>query len=181
VIARLRDTAGYSLVEMLSVLMIMSIVLAGLTTVFVSGSTASSDVNRRFQAQQETRLALDRLRIDVRCAQDVTPNTPNPWAAAQSTVTLVSTTCGNVTWCTASLGTSRWGLYRQTGSTCGSSTGTKIADYLTTSTPFSSFAHVSGCGCLASLGISLPVSVKGNAVGAYTLTDTLYLRNSTRI
>jgi prepilin-type N-terminal cleavage/methylation domain-containing protein len=181
VIARLRDAAGYSLVEMLSVLTIMSIVLTGLTTVFVSGSKASSDANRRFQAQQEMRLAVDRLRGDVHCAQDVTPNTPNPWTAQQSTVTLVSTSCGNVTYCTASLGTSRWGLYRQTGSTCGSGTGTKIADYLTTATPFTSFAHVSGCGCLASLGLNLPVSVKGTRAGAYTLTDTIYLRNSTRI
>jgi prepilin-type N-terminal cleavage/methylation domain-containing protein len=179
-IARLRSAAGYTLVEMLSVLTIMSIVMTGLTTVFVSGSKASADVNRRFTAQQEMRLALDRLRRDVHCAQDVTPNTPNPWTTAQSTVTLVGTSCASVTWCTASLGTSRWGLYRQTGTSCASSTGTKVADYLTTSTPFFGYAHVSGCGCLASLSVNLPVSVKGAAAGAYSLTDTLYLRNSTR-
>ena len=75
--------------------------------------------------------------------------------------------------------TNRYALYRQVGATC-SSAGTKIADYLTStngSPPlvFPAFAHAAGCGCLASLQVDFAVSVKGTAVGAYELTDTIFL------
>ena len=56
---RLRGEAGYSLVEMLVVMVIMTIVFAGVTAVFVSGSKAQAEQDRRFQAQLSTRLALD--------------------------------------------------------------------------------------------------------------------------
>jgi ABC-type transport system involved in cytochrome c biogenesis permease subunit len=58
----------------------------------------------------------------------------------------------------------------------------RVAQSLTSSTPFVSFAHVSGCGCLASLGVSLSVGVNRNtSTGIYRLQDTIFLRNSTRI
>jgi len=170
---------------MMTVMAIMGIVLAGLTQVFTSASKADIDMNNRFRAQQDTRLALDKLRRDVHCAYDVSPNTPNPWTSQQSTVTLKITSCsgGDVTWCTAAMGglTGRWSLYRQPNSTsCSSSSpAVKVASYLTTQTPFSAFAHPTGS--LASLGVSLPVGVNRNtATGIYRLQDTIYLRNSTR-
>ena len=52
---RARDEGGYSLVEMLTVLSIMSVVLTGLIALFVQGSNAQLDTNRRFQAQQDAR------------------------------------------------------------------------------------------------------------------------------
>ena len=182
---RFRGEAGYSLVEMITVMAIMSVVLSGLTQVFTSASKADIDMSNRFQAQQNTRLALDKLRTDVHCAYDVSPNTPNPWTSQQGTVTLKITSCagGDVTWCAVAVaGSTRWDLYRQTGSSCGSaSPAVRVAKYLTTGTPFTAFSHVVGCGCLASLGIDLPVSVKGSSVGTYRLQDTIFLRNSTRI
>ena len=183
-IRRLRGEAGYSLVEMVTVMAIMSIVLAGLTQVFTSASKADVDMGNRFQAQLDTRLALDKLRRDIHCADDVSPNTPNPWTSQQSTVTLVITKCGggNVTWCTAAQSgvTSRWVLYRQSSSsTCSSSSpAIKVASYLTTSTPFVGFSHASGT--LASVSVSLPVSVNRTGTGTYRLQDTIYLRNSVR-
>ena len=186
-IRRLRGEAGYSLVEMVTVMAIMGIVFGGLADIFTSASKADTDMQNRFTAQLNTRLALDKLRRDIHCAKDVTPNTPNPWTSSQSTLTLVITACGggDVTWCTAQMSgsTTRWSLYRLGNSdTCSSSTGIKLADYLTTSTPFTSFAHVTGCGCLASVGVSLPVAVnRVTTTGIYKLTDTIYLRNSTRI
>jgi len=182
-----RGEKGYSLVEMLTVMVIMGIVLGGLTQVFTSASKADIDMNNRFNAQVQTRLALDKLRVDIHCAYDVSPNTPNPWTSQQSSVTLKITACtgGDVTWCTVQQtgSTTRWDLYRQAGSTCGSSSpAVRVAKSLTTSTPFVSFAHVSGCGCLASLGVSLNVGVNRNAsTGVYRLQDTIFLRNSTRI
>ena len=183
----LRGEKGYSLVEMLTVMVIMGIVLGGLTQVFTSASKADIDMNNRFDAQVQTRLALDKLRTDIHCAYDVSPNSPNPWTSSQSSVTLKITACvgGDVTWCTAQQtgSTTRWNLYRQTGSTCGSSSpAVRIAKSLTSSTPFVSFAHVAGCGCLASLGVSIAVGVNRNqSTGIYQLQDTIFLRNSTRI
>jgi prepilin-type N-terminal cleavage/methylation domain-containing protein len=182
-----RDEGGYSLVEMITVMAIMSVVFAGLTSVFTSASKADLDMQNRFTAQVNMRIALDRLRSDAHCAYDVSPNTPNPWTTAQGTITFKITACssGDVTWCTAQQtgSTTRWDLYRQAGTTCGSATpAVRVAKYLTTATPFTGFAHVSGCSCLASVSLAFPIGVNRNAAtGVYRLQDTIYLRNSTRI
>ena len=174
---RLRGEAGYSLIEMITVMMIMTVVFAGITTVFVAGSKAQAEQDRRFQAQVATRLALDKIRRDIHCANDVTP-------FATTAVTLkISAGCGgDVSWCTAAVAglSNRYRLYRATGTTC-DATSVQVADYLTSGDVFPAFAHVTGCLCLASLQVDFPVSVKGTSVGAYELKDTIFLRNSTRI
>jgi prepilin-type N-terminal cleavage/methylation domain-containing protein len=175
--ARLRGEAGYSLVEMLTVLVIMSIVFTGVTQVFVSGSKAQIEQDNRFQAQLHTRLALDKIRKDVHCASDVTP-----YATTSVTIKLPSGCGGDVSWCTVAVTgvSNRYALYRQTGTSC-SSSGTRIADYLTTGAVFPQYLHAVGCSCLASLKIDFPVSLKGSTRDAYELTDTIFLRNSTRL
>jgi len=174
---RLRGEAGYSLVEMLTVMVIMSIVFSGITSVFVSGSKAQYDQDRRFQAQLAGRLALDKMRKDIHCASDVTP-----YATNSITLKLPSACGGDVSWCTVAVSgfSNRYALYRQTGSSCGSS-GVKIADYLTNASAFPAFTHASGCQCLASLRVDFLISNKGSTIDAYELTDTIFLRNSTRI
>ena len=173
----LRGEAGYNLVEMITVMVIMTVVFAGITTVFVAGSKAQSDQERRFQSQVTTRLALDKIRRDIHCASDVTP-----FATTAVTLKIPSGCGGDVSWCTAAVSgyTSRYRLYRQAGATC-DSTGVMVADYLTSGDVFPAFAHATGCLCLASLQVDFNVSVKGTSVGAYDLTDTIFLRNSTRI
>ena len=182
-IDRVRGDAGYSLVELLTVMAIMSIVFAGITTVFVSGSKAQADQDRRFQAQLSTRLALDKIRRDIHCASDVTPNTGFPTSSV--TLTIATGCGGNVSWCTAAVAgsTTRYALYRQLGSSCSSGARVKVADYLTNTggNVFVSFLHASGCRCLASLEVDFRASVKGSTIGAYEITDKIYLRNSTRI
>jgi prepilin-type N-terminal cleavage/methylation domain-containing protein len=170
--------AGYSLVELLTVMMIMTVVMAAITGVFVSGSKAQAEQDRRFQAQLATRLALDKIRRDIHCANDVTP-----FAANAVTLKLSSGCGGDVSWCTSAVTgyTNRYRLYRQLGASCSSSGGTRIADYLTSGNVFPTFLHTAGCSCLASLAVDFRVSVKGSTIGAYELTDTIYLRNSTRI
>jgi type II secretory pathway pseudopilin PulG len=175
---RLRGEAGYSIVEMLTVMVIMTIVFAGITDIFVAGSKAESEQDRRFQAQLASRLALDKIRRDIHCAYDVTP-----FATNSVTMKITSCTGGDVSWCTVAVSgyTNRYKLYRQLGTSC-SSAGTQFADYLTTGSVFPAFAHAAGCGCLASLQVDFPVSLKGSAtIDTYELTDTIYLRNSTRI
>jgi prepilin-type N-terminal cleavage/methylation domain-containing protein len=175
--SRLRGEAGYSLIEMLTVMVIMSIVFAGVTSVFVAGSKAQNDQERRFQAQLQTRLALDKIRKDIHCASDVTP-----YATNAITIKLPSGCGGDVSWCTVAVSgyTNRYRLYRQSGTTCGA-TGLRVADYLTSASAFPTYAHTSGCSCLASLKVDFVVSVKGSTLGAYELTDTIFLRNSTRL
>jgi prepilin-type N-terminal cleavage/methylation domain-containing protein len=175
---RLRREAGYTVVELLAVMAIMGIVFAGITTVFVSGSKAQAEQDRRFQAQVNTRLALDKIRRDIHCASDVTP-----YASNAVTLKLPSGCGGDVSWCTAAVSgyTNRYRLYRQLGTSCSSSGGVRVADYLTSADVFASFAHATGCSCLASLAVDFRVSLKGSTIGAYELTDTIYLRNSTRI
>ena len=173
----LRGERGYTIVEMLTVMMIMSVVFGGITTVFVAGSQAQSEQDRRFQAQLATRLAMDKVRRDIHCASDVSSHTTQ-------SVTLTITGCGtDVSWCTGAVAgyTNRFTLHRAVGSGC-STASTKVADYLVSGDVFPSFTHLAGCGCLASLEVDFKVSLESSlTVGAYQLRDTVYLRNSTRI
>jgi prepilin-type N-terminal cleavage/methylation domain-containing protein len=173
----LRREAGYSLVEMLTVMVIMSIVFTGITQIFISGSKAQTEQSNRFQAQLSTRIALDKIRKDIHCASDVTP-----YSTSSVTLKLPAGCGGDTTWCTVAVTgfTNRFKLYRQSGTTCGSN-GTMIADYLTSAAAFPQYAHAAGCSCLASLRVDLPVSVKGSTRDQYDLTDTVFLRNSTRL
>jgi prepilin-type N-terminal cleavage/methylation domain-containing protein len=182
----LRGERGYSLVEMLIVLVIMGIVMGALTTLFVQASNAELDMNNRFQAQQNARLALDKMRREVHCGSVATPT----GQSASVTITLPSyckTGSGSVTWCTQSLGTDRYGLYRIVGTTC--SGGVKWADYLvpTTAAPTCGGAlciftyTAQSTSSLAKLHVDFPVNLKpSKSVELYELADDIVLRNSTR-
>ena len=62
----LAEERGVTLIEMLVVLAILGIVLAGMTTLFVSASTSHTDQSNRIEAQRNGRLALDGLRREIR-------------------------------------------------------------------------------------------------------------------
>jgi prepilin-type N-terminal cleavage/methylation domain-containing protein len=183
---RLRGERGYTLVEMLTVLVIMSVVMTSLTTVFVHASNSETDMNNRFQAQLTARLALDKMRREIHCASVATPT----GVSSSVTVTLASyckTGSGSITWCTRSSGTNTYALYRVVGTTCAG--GVKWADNLVASTTASA---CSGALCvfnytaqslssLAKLSVDLPVNTNpAKTVDRYELTDDIVLRNSTR-
>lgn len=134
-------------------------------------------MNKRFQAQTEGRLGLNRLRREIHCSNNATP------AGASYYVTLSTATCpnaggSNVTWCTVANGANRYGLWRYAGSAC-SGTGVKVADYLTTQNAFNYLSPVSGS--LRKLGVTLAVNLTpSKPQKVYTLTDEIVLRNSTR-
>src|SRR5256885_1922707 len=135
---------------MLTVMVIMSIVFAAVTSVFVAGSKAQSEQDRRFQAQLNTRLALDKIRRDIHCSNDI-----NPYTASSVTLKIPSgCSGGDVSWCTSAVTgpTTRYALYRQLGTSCSSSTGVKFADFLTTGSVFPAFSKTAGCGCLPAPG-----------------------------
>ena len=185
-LGRLRQERGYSLVEMLIVMSILGIVMGSLSTVFVQASNSEADMNSRFQAQLGARLALDKMRREVHCGSVASP------AGSSSSVTLTlpsycKTGSGSITWCTRSIATNRYGLYRVAGATC--TGGVKWADYLA---PSSTAAVCSGALCifsytaqstssLAKLHVDFPVNVKpSRSVDMYELQDDIVLRNSTR-
>jgi prepilin-type N-terminal cleavage/methylation domain-containing protein len=168
--------SGYSIIELLTTMAIMSVVLGGLTTIFVSGSKAELDQNRRFQAQSAGRLALDKLRKDIHCATTATTTGSSVTLTMPTGCSTASNT--TVTWCTSQVGTSaRYRLYRYQGSgTC--TGGTQWADYVTQASAFT-FTQQSSSS-LAKLRVYLPISLIATNRGKYALQDDIYLRNSTR-
>lgn len=172
---RLRGEGGYTLIEMLTVLLIFGTVMTALMTLFVQGTNAEADMNHRFQSQQEARLGLDRLRRDIHCASAL-----NQGTATSSFVTLTDpcVSSGTVSWCTAGSG-SRYGLYRSLASTCSSSTGIRYADYLISGSVFTSV--VQSTASLWKLHVDLKVNVQPKSTNeAYELVDDIVMRNSTR-
>jgi prepilin-type N-terminal cleavage/methylation domain-containing protein len=185
---RLAGERGYSLSEMLVVLAIIGIVVGALTQLFVSASTAEVDMTRRFQAQQEVRLALDKLRREIHCAKLVSPM-GGP-ATSEIRITLGdycptnnvgTSTIGDdtFTWCTTGSG-ARFGLWRYNGPAC-SGTGRKAADYLIVEKVFTPPVAPTPTGLLPTLGVELPVDVNpADAKQRYTLKDDIVLRNAGR-
>jgi prepilin-type N-terminal cleavage/methylation domain-containing protein len=189
VVDLIRDERGYTLVELITVMAILSIVLGGLTTVFASATNAEADMQNRYRAQQTARLALDKLRREVHCSSSATPVATTTSAITLTLPSYCRTYSGStsVTWCTRSVSTNRYALYRVNGATC--SGGVKWADNLT---PTSSVTVCDGSLCafnftaqspvmLARLHVDLPVNPKpSRTVDTYELVDDLVLRNSTR-
>lgn len=163
--------AGFTLIELIGVMAILLIILTAVTTLFVSGSRAQVDLNERFHAQTEARVATDRIRHEVHCASDLTLT-----SASSITVTLpaVCPTAGGVTttviYSTALVSGTRFELRRD---------GSRIADWLTTGDVFSYVAPSSER--LGMLHLDLPVNVDpSQAFKEWRLQTDVVLRNTTR-
>lgn len=175
--SRFRGESGYTMTELLAAMAILLIVMTGLTTLFVAAIKAETDLDQRFQAQQEARLALSRIRREIHCASFASTT------GASVTLTLgpyCTAGTGPVTWCTVPVPVSaeRFALHRQAGETC-DETGTKIADYLTEENPFSYTPQ--STTKLATLNVVFQVDIDPSSSSRdYKLEDSIALRNSTR-
>ena len=187
-IRRLRGERAYSMVEMITVMLIMSIVMTGVTTVFIQGSNAELDMNNRFQIQGQARLGLDKLRRELHCASAVTnPATQSGSAVTSVTLTnpCINASASNVSWCAVTV-SGKTALYRQLGAACGSaSPAVRYIDSLASANVFTNQLQVDGtvspAGTLASLYVKIAVKTgKANQLRTYTLCDRIVLRNSTR-
>jgi len=179
---RLRDESGFTLTEMLVVLVILGVVVGALAQLFTSAIKTEADQTRRFQAQQNGRLALDGLRREIHCANSVTPAGAFPTTSITIALGSYCTTSGGaattVQWCTAGSGT-RYRLVRTAVGAC--TGGVKKADYLTTNLVFTGLGAAGG-GLKAKLSIDLPVDVDPAAAGGrYELKDDIVLRNTARL
>jgi prepilin-type N-terminal cleavage/methylation domain-containing protein len=184
---RLESEDGYTLVELLITMSILTLVLGAVVTLFVQGSHAEADLNLRFQAQTQARVALDRMRRELHGACSVTASTSSSATFVLASTTTPATCSVNVTWCVRGSG-SRWGLYRVAGGSC--TGGTRYADYLLNPTTpstapalfFDYRAPSAASHNLASIGISLPVNVKpSRATDLYRLEGNVVLRNGGRL
>ena len=181
--ARLRAQAGFTLVELLTVLVIFTVVLTSLVALFVQGSTAQAELGSRFEAQQDARLALDKLRREIHCAKEA-ETSGGTGAGAELTLRLPShcpTSGGSpvdVRWCTVSVATNRYALYRTPSAPC-NATGVKWADHLTLATVFDYQAQAPTRRARVRLELQVDTDTT-DAVPAYALCDAIILRNSLR-
>ena len=188
--AGLAREEGQTFVEMITTMAMLSFVMAAVAALFVSGLHAQTDMDQRFQAQQNARLALTSIRSDIRnsCMAPQVYSTPASTTVLAAgvygaKVVLASACSGgaatsNVTWCADSAsGAAPFGLYRQaTGTACAYSTGVKRADQLKTNAVF---ALSTTSGRRPQLALSFPVAANLSSTnGVYTLGDTVMARNS---
>jgi prepilin-type N-terminal cleavage/methylation domain-containing protein len=180
---RLAAEGGFTLIELISALAILAVVLSGIVAMFVAGMHSEADMNVRFQAQENARLALSSMGQDIRTACGAT----TPLVPAAPTATQVTFGyCGDATgwhttpvsyttWCIRAYG-GHYALFRQGGTSC--SAGIMKADWLTAS---AAFAYIPAAGALPhpQLRVTLPVDADPTKSGGlYTLGDTIMLRNA---
>jgi prepilin-type N-terminal cleavage/methylation domain-containing protein len=168
---------GYSLPEMLTVMVILGIVLGGLTAMFHAGVRAEVRANRELDAQQNARAALDKMRDELHCASAISTTVVGS-AVETMTVTLPAGCPGadtTVTYTATNVSTSRYRLTR-TGDSTGAA---NVADYLTSGAIFTYQAPVSGE--LRRLSVDIPVNLNySDPATLWRLQDDIVLRNTTR-
>jgi prepilin-type N-terminal cleavage/methylation domain-containing protein len=175
---------GYTMIELLAVLAIFLTVVTALTTLFVSGSKAELDANNRFQAQQNARLALDRMRRELHCSSGITQTdgtalTATPVAAIRVALPSHCPSAGGATitvdYTVVANGSSRWELQRVK-----SGTAIPIADYLIEDEIFTYAAESAASRAL--LHVDMPVNVNPNeGWKTWRLVDDIVLRNTLRV
>jgi prepilin-type N-terminal cleavage/methylation domain-containing protein len=171
-VRRAREERGYTMIELLVVMIILVTIVTALTTLFVSGAKAQLDSNRRFEAQQSARLAADRMRREVHCA-----NAVNVTSASNITVvipghcpTAVGGATTNVSYATELVAADRYRLKRGA---------TTIADYLTSGDVFSYV--VPSTSTLGKLRLDVQVNVNpSEGWKEWHLVTEIVLRNTTR-
>jgi prepilin-type N-terminal cleavage/methylation domain-containing protein len=183
---------GFTLIEMLAVMAILLAILAPLTASYVSASIAQVDQTHRFDAQENARQALDRMRKDIHCAHGVTDPYANDSSGYTMVMTetnvtgvaecpgLVQTNASAVQWCTIPVdgATNRYRLYRENDpdQQCDGADATFMTDYLTRGDLWSSPTCVTGQ--YATVEVTMPVDVDpSKQPGSYQLTDEIALRN----
>jgi prepilin-type N-terminal cleavage/methylation domain-containing protein len=173
---RVVSESGFTLIEMLVSLIVLSLVMTGIMTLFVSGTRTEKDLRARFDAQTEIHVSLARITRDMHAACTATAQTT-------TSVTVSAPPCDGtnmITWCTQGSG-SRYGLYRIAGSTC--SGGVRYADYLTGGSIFTYLAPNTPAGSYSLARVRADLVVDANAAdsgGRYEVISDIVFRNSAR-
>jgi prepilin-type N-terminal cleavage/methylation domain-containing protein len=171
---RARDQGGYSMIELLMVMAILGTIVGAVTALFVQASNAEFDMNRRFQAQQAARVAIDKMRREIHCASAITPT----GASSSISVTLPAqcpTSGGAQTTVTYDMNEvvagQRYRLRRNN---------VVLVDYSTLQNSFDYTAPVSGTS-LGKLTVTLTINDKPSDAGKqWKLVAPMVLRNTSR-
>ena len=162
---------GYSLVELLQVTLILAVVLGALTTVFVRAMNSELEMNQRFLAQQEARVAVDKMRREIHCASAITGNAQSITVTLPSQCPTAGGTLTTVVYDTQPVSAGRWQLRRA---------GVRLADYVTAQNVFTYNEPVTGK--LGTLHVELPINVRPNQTGqTWRLVADIVLRNTIRL
>jgi prepilin-type N-terminal cleavage/methylation domain-containing protein len=174
--------AGFSIVELLIVMAILGAIIGSLGALFVSAMNAEVDISRRFEAQSNARLALDKVRRETHCASAATlPDATRVELTMPAFCPTVGGTAMTVTWCARSTGTGVFGLFRIAPSVGSCTGGVLFADSLTSDAVFAIVAADTANRTLPKLSVDFPVDVTpATTVGRYRLQDAIVLRNATR-
>ena len=168
-----RSEHGHTLIELLSVMIILGVVLTSLTTLFVSGAKAELETNKRFQAQTQARTAVDRLRREIHCASGIAVG-----GGGTSVVVTLPGHCptsggsiANITYDSVLVSASRYRLRRA---------GVIIADYLSTNSALFAYTAPS-TSTLGLLHVDMSVNVNPNeGWKRWHLVTDIVLRNTVR-
>lgn len=190
-----------TLFELLTTMAILGLVMTAVVGMFVTGLRAENDMNKRFLAQQNARLALSALRNEIGDACSVSQGAVTGETTGseltlvlpshtQTSITAPCTTAGGaqtVMWCAASANLAApYGLYRSTTGTCSATSGQKKAGSLQcagTPTPPSTctavFLETSNASQYPMVTVTFPVTANlTNTHGLYKLQDTIMARNA---
>ncbi len=173
---------GYSMIEVLQVMVILGVIVGALTALFVQASNAELDMNRRFQAQQQARVAVDRMRREIHCSNGISPAGTS--ASIAVTVPSQCPTAGGVpggpaitvTYRTVPVSSGRFRLERQVGAAPSSI----LADYIRVGDVFT--YAVPTATSLGKLTVDLPINIQPPGSGSnWELVADMVLRNTTRV
>jgi type II secretory pathway pseudopilin PulG len=168
--------AGVTVVELLVVLIIMGTVLTALTTLFVGGMKAELEADQRFRAQDQARLAVDRMRREIHCASAISSSaTAVSVTLAGHCPSAVSGAETTVLYNFQSAGSNRYKLRR----TVNGGAAATVADYITTDNAFAYAAP--STASLGKLSVDFRVNVKPDeGWKTWRLQTDIVLRNTVR-
>jgi type II secretory pathway pseudopilin PulG len=177
---RMRSRSGYTLVELVVVLSIFMIIVTALTTLFTTGAKAELDMNRRFQAQQQARLAMDRLRRELHCSNGITATAGTPVSSITLSLPSQCPSAGGVNrtivYDMSQVSASRWKLRRTVNGVT-----IPIADYITKANGLVFTYTAPSATSRALLHVDLPVNINPNeGWKQWRLVDDIVLRNTLR-
>ena len=177
--ALVADESGFTLVEMLTSMTILLVVLGSVLASLSSASTAQADLQSRFEAQQNARLAVTTFQRDVRCASAISPASGASTAVALTLPAGCQQISGSLTWCTTPNG-ARFDLWRVPAGTCDTSAAgsRRWTEKVTTGNVFTpdATAHT---GAPVSPSVTLSFAV-ATAKAEYRLTTSVFSRNAVR-
>lgn len=192
---RLACQSGLSLVELIVVLVITTIIFGPIVNSFVSALNEQARQLDVATAQEQARLALQRMRKDIHCAHGVTTPAENSSDGYTLILTetnttgtaecpgLISQDASAVEWCTIPIGgsSSEYDLYRENNANDSCEAGASTFEVGDISQ--ANLWSVPTCtgGEYPAVAVSIPVEIDLSSTqqGTYDLADQIALRNGT--